>query len=75
MSFRKAEGGDVDERNDVTTNLDTMTSSGESEGSSTSHPHSAPTLKRFQTVLKDEEAYQAAQYLTPNDIPGCMKLL
>ena len=34
-----------------------------------------PRVDRFQTMLKDEEAYQTLQYPTTDDVPGCMQLL
>ncbi len=44
-------------------------------GTASTDKHSAPTLRRYEAVLKDEEAYQAAQYASPDDLPGCMRLL
>ena len=34
-----------------------------------------PTVNRYEGMLKDEEAYQAAQYQTTEEVPGCMTLL
>lgn len=34
-----------------------------------------PTVNRYEGMLKDEEAYQAAQYTTTEEVPGCMTLL
>jgi hypothetical protein len=34
-----------------------------------------PTVNRYEGMLKDEEQYQAAQYQTTEEVPGCMALL
>jgi hypothetical protein len=34
-----------------------------------------PTVNRYEGMLKDEESYQAAQYQTTEEVPGCMTLL
>ena len=34
-----------------------------------------PTVNRYEGMLKDEEKYQAAQYQTTEEVPGCMTLL
>lgn len=34
-----------------------------------------PTVNRYEGMLKDEEQYQAAQYTTTEEVPGCMTLL
>lgn len=34
-----------------------------------------PTVNRYEGMLKDEEQYQAAQYQTTEEVPGCMTLL
>lgn len=44
-----------------------------SEGSSTPLAKSAATP--YETILQDEEKYQAKQYQTYEEVPGCMQLL
>ncbi|WWC91041.1 uncharacterized protein L201_005981 [Kwoniella dendrophila CBS 6074] len=37
-------------------------------------PH-VPVANRYETILQDEEKYQALHYPTTDEVPGCMKLL
>jgi hypothetical protein len=34
-----------------------------------------PPLSRYEAALRDEENYQASQYATYDDLPGCMSIL
>jgi hypothetical protein len=34
-----------------------------------------PPVNRYEGMLKDEEQYQASQYTTTEEVPGCMTLL
>ncbi|OCF35727.1 hypothetical protein I316_02782 [Kwoniella heveanensis BCC8398] len=52
--------------------------SGSSSLSSASSPTAAtpvPTVNTFESVLSDEEKYQALQYPSTEEVPGCMRLL
>ncbi|KAL7421058.1 hypothetical protein Q5752_003942 [Cryptotrichosporon argae] len=61
-------------------NLFSSASSPPSSSSSSAAPAPAsvetprPTLSRYERALADEEAYQALQYPTYDDVPGCMRL-
>ena len=44
-------------------------------GPSTPASSAKPAPTRYETVLQDEEQYQAKQYQTYDEVPGCMQLL
>ncbi|ORY24209.1 hypothetical protein BCR39DRAFT_547539 [Naematelia encephala] len=50
-------------------------SSSSSSSSSSNVPAGNPTLTRWEAILQDEERYQALQYPTPEDLPGCWSML
>jgi hypothetical protein len=43
--------------------------------SSSSHQSVTQAAARYDAILKDEERYQDKQYPSPDDVPGCMRLL